>query len=93
MVSIFRQVRRGLVLGKIYIGRALGWVGILNTSLLCYIAFKSYLTKHPVLIPLVVIGTIGGMVFLGWLDVRLGFYREEQRKQSEENPALRGFLK
>jgi len=67
-------------------------MSIFNSGLLLFIAFREFFIKYPLLIPLSVLATIVTMVLVGYLDVKWGFFRQEQLEQAKRNPALAKLL-
>ena len=74
---------------KVYFHRAMAYASIINFVMVVFIFIKSYgldVQKYSVLI---VCATISFILFIGFLDDKLGLYKEEQRFHYSRVPQLR----
>lgn len=89
MNSISRIVRK-----KVYLDRSRmysGYVQFFMMGFLFFNSFKSPLTpifiRHPLLSGLAgFVLFLAGSMFIGWLDLKLGFFQEEAKRHSSLNP-------
>ena len=77
---------------KIFLGRANSYIVIANAAMLLFLVLDKFkdimlfpfdLRKYY--IPICIISIIF-MAVIGWLDTKLGFYREESERASHRNP-------
>jgi len=77
--------------------RAISYISIINSSMILFILLDN-LEKHGITInikqwffPIVIIGILG-LVFIGYLEDKLGFYKAEQEKITQRNPQITEIL-
>ena len=82
---------------KVYFDRARMYIGYINFFMMIVIFINSikdnrfgrYLVDYSAIaIPLLIIVFVGGSLFLGYLDSRLGIRKEEMRNLSTANPVI-----
>jgi len=91
LVSNFIGFRKIFTECKVNIQRSLSYVAILNSGMILFLLLaklKDYdihihLTKW--FLP-IFLASIVAMIFIGYLDHKLGFHREEQRLHGKRNP-------
>jgi len=93
LVHHFLLFRNLAVYFKIWIQRAMSWVTIANSGMILFLVL-SKLQEYGVsiyitlwFIPLYIV-VIFLLMFLGYLEDKAGFFREEQRLSSLKNPYL-----
>ena len=92
------KIRDKLVLYKIYLMRTLAYLSIFNSIMIMFLAI-SRLEEYGIKInlkiwfaPIVLVGTTG-LIFVGWLEDRLGGYRKENQLRTERTPQFGEILK
>jgi hypothetical protein len=92
-----RKVKRGLISLKIYFDRARMYLGYINFFMLNVVLFNSsedgvitnIINQNRLLwIPLLFLFYTAVLVFIGFLDTRLGFRQEEMRNNAMHNPVI-----
>lgn len=92
-----KKVKRGLISFKIYFDRARMYLGYINFFMLNIVLINSsdsgFLTSivnqnRIVWIPILFLFYIVVLVFIGFLDTRMGFRQEEMRNNAMHNPVL-----
>ena len=98
MMHKILRIRDRLVLYKIYLMRTLSYVSIFNSIMIMFLAISG-LREYGVEIdlkvwfaPIVIVGTTG-LIFVGWLEDRLGGYRKENQLRTERTPQFGEILK
>jgi hypothetical protein len=78
---------------KIYFDRARMYVSYAQTAAVVLTTLKVFDIIPPwwAIVPLVLVFTIL-CLFVGWLDMRLGVYSEENRRMTEQNPVIMEIL-
>ena len=78
---------------KIYMARTSSYISLVNTAMILFL-FLSNLEKYDVdiyikdwIVPIFGFGLIG-MFFFGYLEDKLGFYKQEQRTTQSRSPYL-----
>jgi len=93
--------KQTLIRWKIYFDRARMYIGYFQFLMLVVIfinsirnnAFGKYLVEYSAIsIPLLFVVFVGGSLFLGYLDSRMGIRSEEMRNLSYHNPIQREML-
>jgi hypothetical protein len=91
--KLFRKFRRKLVRNKIFIQRTLSYIAIVNSAMIMFLVLSKlqdygieiHITKW--FLP-IYLATFILLIGFGWLEDRLGFFREEMGQQSERNPHI-----
>jgi len=96
MKSLFIKFRNFFTESKVLFGRANSYITLINTWMLGFLMISKLQdygigisTKYSLLI---IPGLIIFIWIVGWLDTRLGFFREEARRASSRNPYLTNIL-
>lgn len=94
----FFSVRKILVYSKVWAQRTMSWIAVLNSAMILFLVLArlqdyglNIAITHwfiPILILMVLL-----MVFLGYLEDRAGFHREEAHEISKRNPMMNDILK
>ncbi|MDO8480228.1 MAG: hypothetical protein Q7S65_00265 [Nanoarchaeota archaeon] len=93
-----KHLRSKLVHSKVYLQRALGYASLINLALILFLALSN-LEKYGVDVPLerwgvpLFILLFFLLIFLGFLEDKLGIFSEEQRVTSGRNPQTQEILK
>jgi len=90
-IKFFLEVRRFMVYGKLWVQRTMSWVAIANSGMILFLVlsklqdygFQVHITAW--FIP-IYFGIILIMIFLGYLEDKVGLFREEHRASSARNP-------
>lgn len=91
-----------LIALKIYFDRAKMYLGYINFFILNIVlinsidddALKAYIQEYKLfIVPIMFIIYMGGLIFLGFLDTKLGLRREEMRNNAMMNPVITDLLK
>ncbi len=89
----FQKMRKLLAETKIYIQRSLSYVAIVNSGMILFLMLsqlKAFGIDIPLgqwFFPLFIISIIGAIA-VGYVDVKLGFFREESGARSKRDPVL-----
>ncbi|MBD3163699.1 hypothetical protein GF323_00700 [Candidatus Woesearchaeota archaeon] len=93
MSEMFSALRSKLIHAKVYLSRALSYASLVNMALILFIALSN-LEKYGIdivlekwLIPLFIL-LFMFLVFAGYIEDKLGFFREEQKVHAVRNPQL-----
>lgn len=82
-----------LIRFKIYTDRARWYMQYVQTLIMITILIQT--SGFRMLwwyIPILLVAIIFGFIFVGYLEVRIGFLKEEQNKYAEQNPVLQEIL-
>ena len=91
--NMWQRVRSKLVHAKVFLNRALGYVSLLNMALILFLALSN-LEKYNIDIRLeswllpIFLSLFLLLVFIGYIEDKLGFFREEQKVHGVRNPQL-----
>ncbi|MFA6088472.1 MAG: hypothetical protein WC755_01285 [Candidatus Woesearchaeota archaeon] len=98
MESFAKKLRSKIVHSKIFAQRTLGYVAIMNTVILLYL-FLSDIKKYGIyidiqkwFIPILLTGAVL-LVFIGYLEDKLGFFEQENKAINERVPQTQEILK
>ena len=95
------QSRKRVVSLKIYFDRARMYLGYINFLMLNLVLINSYdegaigyyITNHKaIFIPALVVFYVLLLLFIGYLDTRLGLRQEEMRNNASVNPVMQDLL-
>ena len=93
MNKLFVKVRNFLIQLKVYMGRTSSYISLINTGMILFL-FLSNLERYNVdvdikdwLLPIFLFGLMGMFLF-GYLEDKLGFYRQEQKTTQSRSPYL-----
>jgi len=73
MNKILEKIRSKLIMGKIYLGRATGYMGLVNSLLIILVFLK--VDGNPTLqkyMYFIVLGWVVLLITIGWLEVNVG---------------------
>ncbi len=93
-MTIFERFRKLFVTNKIRIQRSLSYMSIANSGMILFLVlsnlqkqykFDIYITKW--FFPIYLF-TLGLFLFVGWVDDKIGFHREEARTAASKNPMM-----
>ncbi len=93
MESLFEKMRKVLAETKVYIQRSMSYIAIINGGMILFLML-SQLKNFGIDIPLtqwffpLFILSIFGAIAVGYVDVKLGFFREESGAISKRDPVL-----
>ena len=95
---IFKSLRHFLIYSKMWISRTMSWISMINSGMILFLVLsklrdygiKIYITKwfFPIYFLVIIL-----MILFGYLEDRLGFYREESLAHSKRNPYFDEILK
>ena len=98
MKEIFVKLRNLFIQLKVYMGRTNSYIGLINTAMILFL-FMSNLEKYSIdiniqswIVPLFIIGLFGMFLF-GFLEDKLGFYKQEQKTTQSRSPYFSQILK
>ena len=89
-MDTFKKIRGGWTEFKLYLNRANSYIIIINTCMLLFLMIsrlKDYgweISKTNIVFIFLVL--ISGLILLGWLDTKLGFFSEEAKRRADRNP-------
>lgn len=93
MKTLAKKARSKIVHSKVFAQRALGYVSLVNAGMLLFLTMSG-LEKYGIdiniqswLIPLFILGG-SLLIFLGYLEDKLGFYKEEVSVTQKRNVVL-----
>ncbi|HII71141.1 TPA: hypothetical protein HA265_00100 [Candidatus Woesearchaeota archaeon] len=89
----FFGIRKILVYSKVWAQRTMSWIAILNSGMILFLVLsklqdyglKISITKW--FIPIFIVAIIL-MIFLGYIEDKAGFHREEHREITKRNPVF-----
>ncbi len=90
-----------LIALKIYFDRAKMYLGYINFFMLNIVlinsidntAFKAYIQEYKlIIVPVMFVIYMSGLIFIGFLDTKLGLRREEMRNNAMMNPVITDLL-
>ncbi|WP_020526734.1 hypothetical protein [Flexithrix dorotheae] len=93
--------KKRLIAIKIYFDRAKMYLGYINFFILNIVlinsidnpAIKNYINDYKlILIPIIFVLYMAALIFIGYLDTKLGFRKEEMRNNAMMNPVLADLL-
>jgi hypothetical protein len=96
-----RQIKKGIINFKIYFDRARMYLGYINFFMLNVVLFNSseggkiasLINENRILwIPLLFVFYLAVLIFIGYLDTRLGLRQEEFRNNAMNNPVIRELI-
>ena len=97
MKKVFTKFRNLLIRFKVYMARTSSYLSLINTGMILFI-FLSNLERYNIdvdikdwLLPIFIIGLVGMLAF-GYLEDKLGFYREEQKTTQSRNPYFKEII-
>lgn len=96
--SVFIGTRQLLTDSKIFIQRSMSYVAILNSGMILFLMLsrlENYgfdINLKTWFLPIFII-TIAGMVTVGFIDTRLGFFAEEKRRIHNRDPHQRDIIR
>ncbi|MBT3465389.1 hypothetical protein HN827_02825 [archaeon] len=92
-IKLFDKLRSKFVHSKIFYQRALGYISIINSSMILFL-FLSNLEKYGIdidlknwFVPLLIIGVIG-LIFVGYMEDKLGIFTAESGARTKRNPQM-----
>lgn len=94
--------KQKIIAFKIYFDRARMYLGYINFFILNLVLFQSFdnellkslMSEYKlIIIPLLVILYAGILLFIGFLDTKLGFRKEELRNNATTNPVIQDLVK
>ncbi len=95
---MFERMRSRIVHAKVFMNRALGYAALVNMALILFLALSN-LEKYGIdimlgkwLIPIFLL-LFMGLIFVGYIEDKLGFFKEEQKVSSIRNPQLNDIIK
>lgn len=102
MTSIIKRklvrLRSKIIHSKVFYQRALGYISIINSTMILFLLLSNLKTEYGFNIdiskwffPILLLG-IAGLVTLGYIEDRLGFYRTEQEAITRRNPQIQEIL-
>ena len=90
-MKLFDKLVNKFVHSKIYYQRALGYISIINSSMILFL-FLSNLEKYGIdieiknwFIPLLILGVLG-LIFIGYIEDRLGIFEAENSVRTKKVP-------
>jgi len=91
IINKFIRFRRVFTEAKVNVNRSMSYIALLNSGMILFLmlsklqdyGFSVHITRW--FIPIFVISMIA-MIFIGYVDYRLGFHKEEARVSSSRNP-------
>ena len=93
MKHLLPKLRNFLVRIKVYLARSASYIAMVNTTMILFL-FLSNLEKYGIdieirdlIIPIVILG-VSVMVLFGFIEDKLGFYREEQKTTQSRSPYM-----
>ena len=93
ILKIFFKARKGFTTSKVWVQRSMSYIAIANSAMILFLLL-SRLEDYGIEVniakwffPILIIGILL-MVLIGYIDDKLGFYREEHREVSRRNPYL-----
>ena len=97
MKTYFVKLRAFFIRLKVYMSRTSSYLSLVNTAMILFI-FLSNLERYNIdieikdmIIPLFILGLFMMLLF-GYLEDKLGFYRQEQRTTQSRSPYMREIL-
>ena len=96
-IKLFLEFRKFLVYSKLWVQRTMSWVAIANSGMILFLVLSKlqdygmqiYITAW--FIP-IYLGVILIMIFLGYLEDKVGMYREESRASASRNPYFKEII-
>lgn len=97
LILAFHKLRETVSESKILIQRSMSYVSIINSGMILFLLLSRlqdygldiYITKW--FIPIFIL-TILIMLFIGWLDTKLGFYSTETKRAQSRNPYMKEII-
>ena len=95
---MFKKIRSKIVHGKLFIQRSMGYVAMINSAMILFLLL-SKLEDYGIDIRIrywffpIIIAGFAGLVLFGYLEDRLGFFREESKAATRRNPQITEILK
>jgi len=93
MRKAIKNARSKLVHAKVFVQRSLSYVAILNSGMILFLVL-SRLENYNIdinlefwLVPIFIL-TIGLMILFGYIEDKLGFFKEESKAVNQRNPVL-----
>ena len=93
----FVKLRNFFIRLKVYMSRTSSYLSLINTAMILFL-FLSNLEKYnydieikDMIVPLFILGLFMMLLF-GYLEDKLGFYRQEQRTTQSRSPYMREML-
>ena len=89
--KIFIKIRDVLMEWKVYLTRSNSYIVIMNSAMIIFLLLAKLqelgvnITITQYYIPICGVSLILMLLF-GWIDVKLGFFKEEKRRTSSRNP-------
>jgi len=98
ILKAFIWFRRFLVYSKIWAQRTMSWISIANSGMILFLVLSKlqdyginiYITKW--FFPIFAL-TIFLLIFLGYIEDKAGFHKEEMKTVSEKNPTFNEILR
>lgn len=91
------KLRNLLIQLKVYMGRTSSYISLVNTAMILFL-FLSNLEKYEIdirieklILPMFIFG-LSLMLFFGFLEDRLGFYRQEQKTVQSRSPYFKEII-
>lgn len=87
-MKVFLRVRKVFTDAKIMLARSQSYIAIANAGMILFLFLGDFgveLDLQRWFVP-IFIGSMLVMLFVGFLDDRLGFFTEEQKLKSDKNP-------
>jgi len=93
MIEILLEIRKFMVYSKLWVQRTMSWVAIANSGMILFLVLsklQDYGIKIFITIWFIPIyfGVVLIMIFLGYLEDKVGLFREEVRIASSRNPHI-----
>ena len=92
-MGMIETIRSKAVHAKVFLQRSLGYVGILNGIMLLFLVLSDA-EKYGIdidiqrwFIVIIISGTLG-LIFIGWLEDRLGVFKLETKIMTDRNPQI-----
>lgn len=98
MASLFATLRKRLIRMKVYMNRAGSYISLINTGMILFLLLSNLerygidIDIHSWLIPIFIAGA-SMMIFFGYMEDKLGFYREEQKTTQSRSPYFGDMVK
>jgi hypothetical protein len=96
-IPLFLAFRKWFAESKVWVHRSMSYVSLLNSGMILFLLL-SRLEDYGFDLEIknwffpIFIGSIFILLFVGYLDDRLGFHREEHRASQKRNPYMKEIL-
>ena len=97
MRKLFKRVRSSIIHAKIFSQRGISYISMINSGMILFILLSN-LEKYGIDInitqwffPIIIIGIIG-LIIIGYVEDKLGFFRTEVEASQKRNPQMNEIL-